>query len=267
MVIDKPKQPVNRIPRRTLFSRARAYLLTGILVTAPIGITLWLTWGIINFFDNQLVPLIPDRYNPETYLPITLPGLGLVIAVFVLVLIGWLAAGLMGRWLVGLSEQIMASMPIVRSIYGAVKQIMETVLAQKSNAFRHVVLLEYPRRGIWTMGFVTGNTTGEVQNIIDADLVNVFVPTTPNPTSGFLLFVPKKDLYYLNMSSEDGFKMLVSTAIVTPPDRRPIEMQEQPVIFAGNKALALRNDPPASVTDGGLNIDSPSFRDNGMKET
>ena len=115
------------------------------------------------------------------------------------------------------------------------------------------------------MGFVTGDTMGEIQNVVDADLVNVFIPTTPNPTSGFLLFVPKRDLYYLNMSSEDGFKMLVSTAIVTPPDKRPIEKQRQPVIFADNKALALRNDPPAIVTDGGLNIDSPSFRDDGME--
>ena len=238
-------------PRRSLFARLRGYLLAGVLVTAPIGITLWLTWGIISLFDDQVVPLVPARYNPETYLPIPLPGLGLVLAVIVLTLIGWLAAGLMGRWLVRLSEQAMASMPIVRSIYGAVKQIMETVLAQNANAFRHVVLLEYPRRGIWTMGFVTGEARGEVRNVVDADLVNVFVPTTPNPTSGFLLFVPKKDLYYLNMSSEDGFKMLVSTAIVTPPDPRPEEARARPAILAGNRALAARNDPPARVLEGG----------------
>lgn len=262
-VATQPKRRRFTHPRRTLFGRIRGYLLAGILVTAPIGITLWLTWGIINIFDRQVVPLIPSRYNPETYLPFSLPGLGLVLALVVLILIGWLAAGLMGRWLVRLSEQIMARMPIVRNIYSAVKQIMETVLAQKSNAFRHVVLVEYPRRGIWTMGFVTGTTAGEVQNVIDAEMINVFVPTTPNPTSGFLLFVPKKDLYYLNMSSEDGFKMLVSTGIVTPPDSRSPERQATPAILAGNEALALRDDPPAQVVDGGKTTRSPASRHDG----
>ena len=174
-------------PKRTVFGRIRAYFFAGILVTAPIGISLWITWGIIKFFDAQVVRLIPPQYNPETYLPITLPGLGLVLTIIVLTLVGWLAAGLMGRWLVRLSGQVMASMPVVRNIYSAVKQIMETVLAQKSNAFRHVVLFEYPRKGIWSMGFVTGATSGEVQNVIDSEMINVFVPTTPNPTSGFLL--------------------------------------------------------------------------------
>ena len=222
-------------PKRTVFGRIRAYFFAGILVTAPIGISLWITWGIIKFFDAQVVRLIPPQYNPETYLPITLPGLGLVLTIIVLTLVGWLAAGLMGRWLVRISGQVMASMPVVRNIYSAVKQIMETILAQKSNAFRHVVLFEYPRKGIWSMGFVTGVTSGEVQNVIDAEMINVFVPTTPNPTSGFLLFVPKKDVHYLNMSSEEGFKMLVSTGIVTPPDRRNANEQEQPIIFIDKK--------------------------------
>jgi uncharacterized membrane protein len=245
------KPTIKPPPRRTVFGRIRAYLLAGILVTAPIGITLWLTWGVITFFDNKVVPLIPAHYNPETYLPIPLPGLGLVLAVIVLVLIGWLAAGLMGRWVVRMSEQLMARMPFIRNVYSAVKQIMETVLAQNANAFRHVVLVEYPRRGIWTMGFVTGTTGGEVQSVVDAELVNVFVPTTPNPTSGFLLFVPKKDLYYLDMTSEEGFKMLVSTGIVTPTDRRSEERKGTPMILAGNEALAERADLPAQVLAGG----------------
>ena len=233
--------------RRSLFYRLRSYLLAGILITAPIGITLWLTWGIITFFDSQVVPLIPPRYNPESYLPIPLPGLGLILALVVLTLIGWFTAGLVGRWLVRLSEQFMASMPIVRSIYGAVKQIMETILAQNADAFRYVVLLEYPRRGIWTMGFVTGHTEGEVQNAIDTEMVNVFVPTTPNPTSGFLLFVPERDLHYLDMTSEEGFKMLVSTGIVAPPDRRHEEVRSVPQILSDNQALAERDNAPATV--------------------
>lgn len=257
-VSNKTKSRFKAHPKRTFFGRVRAYFLAGILVTAPIGITLWLTWGIITYFDNKVVPLIPAHYNPETYLPIPLPGLGLVLAVVVLVLIGWLAAGLMGRWLVRMSEQFMARMPFVRNVYSAVKQIMETVLAQNANAFRHVVLVEYPRRGVWTMGFVTGTTGGEIQSVVDAELVNVFIPTTPNPTSGFLLFVPKKDLYYLDMTSEEGFKMLVSTGIVTPADRRSPERQAKPTIFPGNDAQAERDNTPAQVLDGDKITNRPS---------
>lgn len=250
-VAKKPKSRFRTHPRRTVFGRVRAYFLAGILVTAPIGITLWFTWAIITFFDSTVVPLIPAHYNPETYLPVPLPGMGLVLAVIVLVFVGWLAAGLMGRWLVRMSEQLMARMPVIRNIYSAVKQIMETVLAQNANAFRHVVLVEYPRRGIWTMGFVTGTTDGEVQHVVDTELVNVFVPTTPNPTSGFLLFVPKIDLYYLDMTSEEGFKMLVSTGIVTPVDRRTPERQATPMILAGIEAQADRANTPARVLAGG----------------
>ena len=215
----------------------RAYFFAGILITAPIGISLWIAWGIINFFDNNVVSLLPHKYNPESYLPIQIPGLGLVLTILTLTVIGWLAAGLMGRWLVRMTENLMARMPVISNIYSAIKQIMETVLSQKSNSFRYVVLFEYPRKGIWTMGFVTGTTKGEVQNVIDEEMINVFVPTTPNPTSGFLLFVPKSDLHYLSMSPEEGFKMLVSTGIVTPADQRSPEKIEQPTIIVGNNKI------------------------------
>lgn len=221
-------------PKRTFFGRMRGYFFAGILITAPIGISLWIAWGIINFFDNNVVSLLPHKYNPESYLPVQIPGLGLVLTILTLTLIGWLAAGLIGRWVVRMTENLMARMPVISNIYGAIKQIMETVLSQKSNSFRYVVLFEYPRKGIWTMGFVTGTTKGEVQNVIDEEMINVFVPTTPNPTSGFLLFVPKSDLHYLSMSPEEGFKMLVSTGIVTPADRRSAEKIEQPTIIMGN---------------------------------
>jgi len=225
-------------PKRTLLGRMRAYFFAGILITAPIGISLWIAWGIINFFDDNVVSLLPQKYNPESYLPLQIPGLGLVLTIATLTLIGWLAAGLMGRWLVRMTENLMARMPVISNIYSAIKQIMETVLSQKSNSFRYVVLFEYPRKGIWTMGFVTGTTKGEVQNAIDEEMINVFVPTTPNPTSGFLLFVPKRDLHYLAMSPEEGFKMLVSTGIVTPVDKRSAEIRNQPIIFAGGAESA-----------------------------
>lgn len=218
--------------RASLFARLRTYFFAGVLVTAPIGITLYLAWLIIHFIDQQVTPLIPARYNPETYLPFSIPGLGLLVAAIVLTVIGAFTAGLLGRWIVGLSERLMARMPIIRNVHSALKQILETVLAQQSKAFRQVVMIEYPRRGIWAIGFLTGDTVGEVQNLTEDDVVNVFLPTTPNPTSGFLLFVPRGECHVLTMTVEEGIKMVVSGGIVTPPDRRPKDEREQPVIPA-----------------------------------
>jgi len=207
----------------TFAQRMRAYLMTGILVVAPISITFYLAWIFINFVDDRIRPLIPVKYNPETYLPFGLPGLGLVILIVTLILIGASTAGFFGRLWTRVSEQILARMPVIRSIYGAVKQILETVLAQQSDAFREAVLVEYPRRGIWAIAFITGTTEGEVQNITEEECINIFLPTTPNPTSGFLLFVPKTDLIPLNMGVEEAIKMVISGGIVTPPDRRSPE--------------------------------------------
>lgn len=213
-----------------LAARFRNYLLAGILVTAPIGITVALAWVVIDFVDRNVLPLIPREYNPETYLPFGMPGLGLLLIVILLTLIGAAAAGYVGRMGLRLAESAMDRLPILRSVYGAIKQILETVLAQQSNAFRQVVLVEYPRRGIWSLGFVSSVTTGEVQNVTARRLVNVFLPTTPNPTSGFLLFVPEEDLHVLDMTVEEGVKMVVSGGLVTPPDRRPPEIRAEPLI-------------------------------------
>jgi len=218
------------IVRPTIFGRLRAYLFAGILVTAPLGITLYLTWVFIDFIDGQIMPLVPSKYHPDNFLPFSVPGIGLIVMLAALTLIGWLTAGILGRWMIRLSEHLLARMPVVRNIYSAIKQIMETVMAQQSNAFREVVLVEYPRRGIWAIGFITGNTVGEVQNVTDDKMVNVFLPTTPNPTSGFLLFLPDRDLYRLNMTVEEGIKMVISAGIVTPPDRRPESERNKPVI-------------------------------------
>ena len=209
----------------TFPQRMRAYLITGILVVAPISITLYLAWIFIGFVDNRITPLIPAKYNPETYLPFALPGLGLLVLVTTLILVGAATAGFFGRLWTRASEQILGRMPIIRNVYGAVKQILETVLAKQSNAFREAVLVEYPRRGIWAIAFITGRTEGEVQNITEEECTNIFLPTTPNPTSGFLLFVPKKDLVGLDMSVEEAIKMVISGGIVTPPDRRPEDEQ------------------------------------------
>ncbi|HYN39922.1 MAG TPA: DUF502 domain-containing protein, partial [Rhodospirillales bacterium] len=204
-----------------LMARLRAYFLAGILVTAPIGITIYLAWLLVSFIDARVTALLPARFNPETYLPFAIPGLGVVVVVVALVLIGAFTAGLFGRLLTGFFDAALARMPVLRSVYAALKQLVETVLAQKSGAFRQAVLLEYPRRGIWTIGLLTGVTEGEVQTISGGDVVNVFVPTTPNPTSGFLLFVPRADVVPLAMSVEDALKMIVSGGIVTPPNGPP----------------------------------------------
>lgn len=217
-----------RALRRVFNTRLRAYFIAGVLVTAPITITVWLAWEIVGFFDAQVQSLLPAQYNPEHYLPFTIPGIGLLVFLLAVTLIGALTAGLIGRTALSLGERVLAKMPVIRTVHAALKQIFETVLAHKSEAFRQVVLFEYPRRGIWCMGFVSGRTEGEVQNLTEDEVVNVFLPTTPNPTSGFLLFVPKKDLVTLDMSVEDGIKMVVSGGIVTPPDRRSEQQKAQP---------------------------------------
>lgn len=218
--------------RMSVSQRLRTYMFAGILVTAPIFITFYLAWLFVTFVDSKINPLIPAKYNPETYLPFAVPGLGLLVLIIALMLVGALTAGFFGRLWMRLSERVLSQMPVIRNVYSAVKQILETVLAQQSNAFREAVLIEYPRRGIWAIGFLTGSTKGEVQNLTEEECINVFLPTTPNPTSGFLLFVPKKDLIPLSMSVEDAIKMVISGGIVTPPDERPSSVRSKPVASA-----------------------------------
>lgn len=206
-----------RRAHHSLLGRLRNYLLAGIIVTAPVLITFFVIWQIVDFFDDTVSQLIPARYNPETYLPFSLPGLGFLLMLGLVTLIGWFTAGFVGRTIMRAGERILQRVPVVRSIYGTLKQIFETVLAQSSRSFREVVLIEYPRRGLWAIAFVTGPTRGEIQERSAEQLVNVFLPTTPNPTSGFLLFVPARDLVHLDMTIEEGMKLVISGGIVTPP--------------------------------------------------
>jgi uncharacterized membrane protein len=213
-------------------ARMRAYFFAGILVTAPIAISFYLAWIFVNFVDNQVSRLFPAKYNPETYLPFATPGLGVLMAVLVLVFIGWIAASFLGRFFHRTLDRFVVQLPVIRNIYGTVKQIFETVLAQRSNAFREAVLVEYPRRGMWAIGFITGRTEGEVQNLTEQETVNIFLPTTPNPTSGFLLFMPRRDVVPLTMTVEEAIKMVISGGIVTPPDRRSPDAKLKPVVSA-----------------------------------
>lgn len=188
------------------------------LVAAPIAITLYVAWAFIQFVDNSVRPLIPVKYNPETYLPFALPGLGLVVLVLALTLIGALAAGVIGRFVLRTGERALHRMPVIRNIYATAKQIIGSIMAQRTNAFREAVLVEYPRKGAWTVAFVTGEARGDIRAAAGAGAVSVFVPTTPNPTSGFLLFLDRSQLVPLAMTVEDAVKMVISGGIVVPPE-------------------------------------------------
>jgi uncharacterized membrane protein len=219
--VSSAESPLPRKRRRSpVTERLRAYFFAGILVAGPIGLTLYLTWLFVHFIDGSVGQLLPAPYNPGTYLPFNIPGLGLVIAVVLLTLIGALTAGYAGRIFLRLSERIVARMPIIRGIYGTMKQLFETVLAKQSNTFREAVLVEWPRPGMWTIGFITARIEGEIRTLTDPDIVSVYVPTTPNPTSGYLMFVPRRDVAVLSMTVEEAIKLVISTGIVAPPDRR-----------------------------------------------
>ncbi len=220
-----PTHPSHPKPMRIgLWPRVRGYFFAGMLVSAPIAITVYIALLLIRFVDERVFALIPPQYNPETYLPFSVPGIGVVLMIVILTLIGAIAAGYIGKLLLRLSDSLLNRMPVVRSIYGVAKQIVETVVSNKSVAFREVVLIEYPRKGIWTIGFLTGRAIEPIADKIgQPELVNVFVPTTPNPTSGFLLFVPDSDIQRLPISVEDGIKLVISAGIVLPPGlRRPV---------------------------------------------
>lgn len=208
--------------RSHLGMRLRNYFLTGLIIAGPVGITFYIIWSFINLIDAWVKPFVPARYLPDTYLPFTVPGVGLIFSMTAIMLIGFFAANLFGRTLVGYSELMLDRMPVVRNVYRALKQIFETVLSKSSNSFQYVGLIEYPRRGLMAIVFVSTETTGEIKNRADdgSGLLSVFLPTTPNPTSGFLLFVPKKDITILDMSVEEAAKLVISAGLVVPEVRQ-----------------------------------------------
>ncbi|MDG1437660.1 MAG: DUF502 domain-containing protein [Emcibacteraceae bacterium] len=202
----------------SFFHRMRNYFLTGLVVASPIGITIYIGWWFISFVDESVKPLIPAIYNPESYLPFSIPGLGLIGVVVFLVILGALTANLFGRALLKFGEKLVDRMPIIRSVYSTLKQIFETVVSQDTKSFSDVVLVEYPRQGLWAIAFVSGENKSEIQGHLEDEVVNLFLPTTPNPTSGFLLFAPKKDLIYLDMTPDQGAKYVISAGLVNPED-------------------------------------------------
>ncbi|MEQ9642825.1 MAG: DUF502 domain-containing protein [Alphaproteobacteria bacterium] len=232
----EPKLPPIIVPVKSgPVTRLRNWFLTGIVVTAPIAITIYLAWVFVAWVDDTITPLIPHKYNPETYLPFSVPGLGLVVVVIFLTFIGFITANLFGRTILAFGERLVNQMPIVRTVYSALKQILETVLKSSSRSFKDVVLVQYPREGIWALAFVTANTEGELTRRLPDELVSIFIPTTPNPTSGFLLFVPRKDCIFLDMSVEEAAKLIISAGVITPPDPAAAAANDTGPIAAGGK--------------------------------
>lgn len=202
----------------------KTYLFTGVLVTAPIALTFYLAWQVASYIDTKVIGLIPAKYSPDTYFPFGLPGLGILLLLAFLILVGMLTASYVGRLSSNLWTHFITKMPVLSGVYNAFRKIFETVLgAGKETAFRQAVLVEYPRRDIWTVAFVTGPVYKGVQRLIKDDLISIYVPTTPNPTSGFLLYVPKKDIIPLNIGVDEAFKMVISTGIVNPQDKSALK--------------------------------------------
>jgi len=197
-----------------MLAKIKNYFLTGVLVSAPVFITFWIVFSLVKFFDKLITPLIPFYINPNYYLPRDVPGLGLIILVTLLVFIGFITASFFGSLILKKAESLINRIPFIKIFYKTIKQIIETIFKNNSNAFRDVVLLEYPRKGVWVLGFTTGEVKGVVKKKINRIVINVFVPTTPNPTSGFLLMVPKNQLKYLNTNVDDAVKTIVSAGII-----------------------------------------------------
>jgi uncharacterized membrane protein len=227
----EPLQPEKR--RARPFARLRGNFLTGLVVVLPIGLTIWLIWTVVGWIDAWVLPLVPASYQPQVLLNrllgnenpsdpgwvhLNIRGMGVLVFVVFTVLTGWIAKGLIGRSFIRWTEQLVDRMPVVRSIYNGLKQIAETVFAKSENSFDKACLIEYPRRGIWGIGFISTYAKGEIARLGPKDdpLYSVFLPTTPNPTSGFLLFVPKSEIIELDMKVEDAAKLIISAGLVYP---------------------------------------------------
>ncbi len=201
------------------------YFITGLLVILPIFITAYVIWFFIKAMDAVL-KYIPVKYLPETYINIYIPGLGLILAVILILAVGVLTRNIAGRRVLQFWDNMVDRIPLARIIYSSVKQLLQAFFFQNSDAFQRVALLEYPRRGIYVLGFITGESKGEAQEKTNKKMINVFIPTTPNPTSGFYVLVPEEDLTVLDMSIEDAFKLIISGGLVSPNDQKRVRRKK-----------------------------------------
>ncbi len=200
-----------------IVSRLRNYFLTGLIVAGPVAVTLWLIWWFVTWVDNLVRPVIPLAYRPETYLPVNIPGFGLIIAFVALTLLGFLAANLVGRSLVEFGESLLSRMPIVRPIYRTSKQIFQTLFSGSESSFRRVGLVEFPAPGMWSLVFLTQAPSAAIAaHLPDSEHVSAFMPCTPNPTTGFFFYVPRRDVIDLDITVEQAMTLLISAGIIQP---------------------------------------------------
>ncbi|MEP5762540.1 MAG: DUF502 domain-containing protein [Litoreibacter sp.] len=229
------------LPRKPgMIARLRGNFLAGLIIIAPIGLTLYLIWTVVGWIDGWVWPFIPGAYHPEqlintffgdpdanneNHIRVNVRGIGVFVFLLFTVIVGWMGKGIMGRSFLRWGESLVQRMPVVRSIYSGVKQIAETVFSQRDNSFEKACLVEYPRKGLWAIAFISTDAKGEIDAGIPVQegIVSVFLPTTPNPTSGFLLFVPRSDIIELEMSVEDAAKLVISAGLVYPNGKDPSE--------------------------------------------
>jgi len=203
----------------------KRYLIAGLLVWLPLGVTVLVIRLLVNFMDKLLV-FIPVQYHPDTLLGFHIPGLGVVLAVLIVLITGIIVANFFGRQLITAWESLLGRIPLVRTIYHSVKQVAVTIFSSQGKSFRKVLLIEYPRKGIYTLAFQTGDAVGEVQQKTGCEVINVFVPTTPNPTSGFFIMVPATDVQELEMSIDEALKMIMSLGVIVPGGKENPLIQE-----------------------------------------
>ena len=228
MSLDPPKLPTSR----GLLPRLRRDFFTGLVIIAPTAISIWAAFWVVDKFDSLVIPWLPGAYNPDTYLPIKIPGFGLLLALILITLVGALGANLVGRTLIGWWDKALNSTPVVRSIYKGSKQIFETLFADQGSSFRDVCLVEWPRPGIWAMAFVSREVDGgQVGLEAGRKMFAVYVATTPNPTGGYLFFADQKDVKILDISVEEGLKLVISMGLIFP---------EQPLAAAAETRRAKR---------------------------
>ena len=204
----------------------RKYVIAGLLVWMPLGITFLVILAIVDLLDRTLL-LLPEPYQPDNLLGMHIPGLGVLLAAILVLTTGMIVANFLGKRLVVAWEHFLARIPLVRSLYAAIKQIMEAVLSTDAQSFRKVLLIEYPRKGVWSLAFLTSDNLGEVQAKTRGEVISVFIPTTPNPTSGFIIMVPKDEVIELDMAVEDGLKMIISLGVAVPPWQKDELVAEQ----------------------------------------
>jgi uncharacterized membrane protein len=235
-------------PAPGLMSRVRTYFLTGLVVAGPVAVTLWLIWWFVTWVDGLVRPFIPKMYRPETYLPIQIPGLGLIIAFVVLTLLGFLTANLIGRKLVDLGEGLLSRMPIVRPIYRTAKQIFQTLFSKSGSTFRKVGLVEFPSPGMWSLVFLTQSPTDEVSSRLPPlEHVSAFMPCTPNPTTGFFFYVPRRDVIDLDITVEQAMTLLMSAGIVQPGSDPQAQGKLAGLAETARAAQAARRAAPTAV--------------------